>query len=890
MPSKKNTDVQSNGKGFNIDPWQIGAGALSGFNNALGFNNRGAGSIAQGLSSIQTGNPIVDMGIQGASMLLNQFGYNVNEELKNNIQSNIAENKSFQSNASDWDMFKSDYNSAPDMLAWTPDQLVSRGWFNSSGGRSLINNLATEQASSGNWVNRSLANSADNIMQNNIDNDWRNFLNPINYGAKGGLLHTLGTEWDNGLTFINNGGTHEENPYQGVQVGVDPKGTPNLVEEGEVIWNDYVFSNRLKVPEDIRNKYKLGGSKKTGITFADAVEHVQKNLKEMPTDIIEKREVDMILPMLADIQEQVRQDEERKQSEAAMMAALQNPAMIQQLPQLLAAQQGQQVPAEQYAEQPMGMQEEIPMTEEQPMMSALGGKLLAKGGNTKTSNKDTLAAEAAKRGMTVEEFVNEILSNPNAYSESLRKKASYIMNGKKRALGGNLFGDGSLMGTLPEITAAATAGKSPSLIRIPNIPSNLDLKTPYFSSFNPTYNFKSLFSNTSQYNQGSNNSLPYLKKSADEINNIMGTDDFGNFTTFISRNFDNPYIIQNYLLPLDEAASSVKGKTTKRHLVAEDGKTLLPGAREFWYKNRTSGPWGLYHETPNLLGDYRGLGTRSLIDADAAGPTPSVFDALKSIPDDPTKATTPSNWRDYINKSMRGTGQVPSDSNLWESPYVDAALAMAGPLTGLFYNLRNKPDYSRAKALANRRIRDIVAPVIGDRVQYVATDPWQYLNPLVADSASKRRSAENLSSGNRGTAIANMLAFDRNFADNYGKTLSAIEANELAKKEKNVELNRRAQEINASNSMQAQSINSSNDKVRADLFDKSITMMDNIDARLATALQASLNSVFQTANKLRTDQKNRHNRDWLIRSGIFGRINERPWGWTEKEWKEYLNR
>jgi len=32
-------------------------------------------------------------------------------------------------------------------------------------------------------------------------------------------------------------------------MGIAPDGKPNLVEEGEVIYNDYVFSNRLKPTE-----------------------------------------------------------------------------------------------------------------------------------------------------------------------------------------------------------------------------------------------------------------------------------------------------------------------------------------------------------------------------------------------------------------------------------------------------------------------------------------------------------------------------------------------------------------------------------------------------------------------------------------------------------------
>lgn len=86
--------------------------------------------------------------------------------------------------------------------------------------------------------------------------------------AFGGDLMTHGANFDTGLTLISNGGTHEENPNEGVPMGMDSEGTPNLVEEGEVIFNDYVFSNRLKVPKEVRKRYKLRGTKP--LTFAEA--------------------------------------------------------------------------------------------------------------------------------------------------------------------------------------------------------------------------------------------------------------------------------------------------------------------------------------------------------------------------------------------------------------------------------------------------------------------------------------------------------------------------------------------------------------------------------------------------------------------------------------------
>jgi hypothetical protein len=117
--------------------------------------------------------------------------------------------------------------------------------------------------------------------------------------ADGGNLFT------NGVTTIGNGGTHEQNPYEGVQMGVDPQGIPNLVEEGEVIWNDYVFSNRLRVPKEVRQKYKL-----RGVTFADAAKQLQKESEERPNDSISKNGLNASMTMLQQEQEATRMKKE----------------------------------------------------------------------------------------------------------------------------------------------------------------------------------------------------------------------------------------------------------------------------------------------------------------------------------------------------------------------------------------------------------------------------------------------------------------------------------------------------------------------------------------------------------------------------------------------------
>lgn len=120
--------------------------------------------------------------------------------------------------------------------------------------------------------------------------------------AFGGWLNTQGGDFSNGITMIGNGGTHEQNPFEGVQMGVDPQGVPNLVEEGEVVFNDYVFSNRLKVPKKDRKRLRL----KEG-TFADAAEKLQKESAERPNDPISRRGLEASMNRLAGIQEGVRE-------------------------------------------------------------------------------------------------------------------------------------------------------------------------------------------------------------------------------------------------------------------------------------------------------------------------------------------------------------------------------------------------------------------------------------------------------------------------------------------------------------------------------------------------------------------------------------------------------
>lgn len=130
--------------------------------------------------------------------------------------------------------------------------------------------------------------------------------------AFGGDLNTHGADFTNGQIIIGNGGTHEENPMEGVPMGMDAEGNPNLVEQGEVIFNDYVFSNRLFADGGLLESFNLPKSY-DGHSFAAIAEKLGDESKERPNDPISKRGLLSSMSRLQQAQETVRQQTQEGQ-------------------------------------------------------------------------------------------------------------------------------------------------------------------------------------------------------------------------------------------------------------------------------------------------------------------------------------------------------------------------------------------------------------------------------------------------------------------------------------------------------------------------------------------------------------------------------------------------
>lgn len=327
-------------------------GALGGLGNMVGqlggsaISNgyeTGAGSVISGLGNVASAIPgpwgaVASAGLGLIGGLVNRaFGVKEDKEKHQRLDTATSYLNTFTSAASSFDEVNGP-------LAVNLDSSVYQGgWFSKGKAAKKNKELAEKAQDAQDRAYREVTNNVTAISKNQMNDlmaSYFAFGGPFGYGypiggaidyeiaqaqlaqkelkakkALGGALHTHGADWTNGIIIVDNGGSHEQNPLEGVPMGMGPDGRPNLVEEGEVIYKDYVFSNRLKVPKSVQETYKLKG--KGGLTFAEAAKQAQKESEERPNDPISKRGLEDIMSKLISEQEAVREKRERRTAKYA---------------------------------------------------------------------------------------------------------------------------------------------------------------------------------------------------------------------------------------------------------------------------------------------------------------------------------------------------------------------------------------------------------------------------------------------------------------------------------------------------------------------------------------------------------------------------------------------
>lgn len=402
--------------------------------------NSGAGNAVSGIgsavgSAISTVNPLIGGAVKIGTGIIGGginalFGMKTDQKKLQAANEGTNYLNSFVSDASTFDDIQ-----GPNAVA-NVQNAYKGGLFKKGKARRKNAALRAERANAESWANRSVDNNIDNIAETQMDTMLANYaafggplggmpslgtgaidydfmsnylmtknkaaeaknkistnvfgnlpVTPLSTFALGGDMQTNGADFSNGLSHIDAGGSHEENPYDGVQVGVSREnGQPNLVEEGETIFDDYVFSQRIKADAETKKKFHVG--KNTDISYADLSKKLEKESLERPNDPISQNGLKKQLHDLADEQERQKADDMQEAFEQLppeqQQAIMQQVAMQeQQAEEAQQMQNEEQLQNAQQEEQLQGQQDNGEQMEEEPNMeegnmeqiNACGGKM-----------------------------------------------------------------------------------------------------------------------------------------------------------------------------------------------------------------------------------------------------------------------------------------------------------------------------------------------------------------------------------------------------------------------------------------------------------------------------------------------------------------------------------
>ena len=146
-----------------------------------------------------------------------------------------------------------------------------------------------------------------------------------------------------GYLKVETGGSHDENPNGGVQIGVDPNGVPNMLEEGEPVYDDYVYSDNITADKAILEQFNIP-EKYAGKLYSEIADTFVDEAEDRPLDPISNNGLRAMLGRLADAQEQQKQDQEQKELEDEL--ANMSPEELAELEAMMYEQQDVEQPAE----------------------------------------------------------------------------------------------------------------------------------------------------------------------------------------------------------------------------------------------------------------------------------------------------------------------------------------------------------------------------------------------------------------------------------------------------------------------------------------------------------------------------------------------------------------
>lgn len=730
-----------------------------------------------------------------------------------------------------------------------------------------------------------------------------NFARNATKFALGGDMQTNGSDFSDGLQVISAGGSHESNPYDGVQLGTDAQGKPNLVEEGETIFDDYVFSKRIKADAQTKKKFHVG--KNANISYADLSKKLEKESAERPNDAISQTGLEKQMHDLADEQERQKSEMQTKKAQEvfASLPPEQQRAIMQQV--AMEEQQAQQqqmeqpteeVPqqAEQQSVNEQMVQQPVEQTIEEPQMNACGGKInkYDKGGDMKKKiyNALGLYTDSDFDKWAADKKVDKITD-----WENILKNKQFI---------------DALNGVNPAIADAITNGYDFGNYT-PSVNKRYDLSG--FSKVLDDYKASKVPGNTNgnyaidkNFNYGKHKNIKELETDPNYkayTDYMLGVIDRAKGIRYKSNSDDYSYKNiewedpnkklseddYNALLTLADTANgtSTNPDGTPVALFSDsDGYTsLIDNAGDIFKKLRYDGKAGRFHLTPTLT-DRSNQVINKVVNDDG-----SIEEIYGNVPKDWTSAGN-YNWQDdksdytynYYKRPIASTNTTDDNGSNQEEivpKHKNEKLRYAGlfgPLVGLGMQAMGigKPDYSRMDAAVEAASGSPTLASykpIGNYLTYTPMDIWYEQNRMDANSRATDRAILNNASP-IGTKMAGLLAnsYNSQIADGdlYRK---ALEYND-AKRQKVAEFNRGTDQWNSEAFNKTSLANA--DTINRDKQYRSSLTMNAASQRLASdanwysSIYGNVNNAFKGLSDYGRENAQFNLISDMANSGIFG--------------------
>ena len=717
--------------------------------------------------------------------------------------------------------------------------------------RKKAKNMAAKQNEKNRRANDAVSDFQQRSLDAQDDKDFANYMINFSGGkdsvfaAFGGQLHTNGADFSNGASIIEAGGSHEENPNSGVQIGVDKQGAPNLVEEGEVVYDDYVFSNRLRANDEVLGYANLP-LKYRDMPFSDIAKKLLKPSEDQLNDPITTRTLKANMSKLRNAQEVFKQiygtddianqfacggniyasggpfafDSYLKNINTIINSDgnLTNDAMtlfmngdysgyydeskVDLAAKTYASYQSthrgkdyQQAYEERYSQIKSEIEKHL-----QPLKNRIGAAMYLSQRGIRLMPSGKPFGDVPR---DIYDTYNDIASGKTSYSQAMKsfKPSEYQTQSNQDSNSS----DGNI-------------GVKQDKSKVGDVKPTKKITTKDLTEGRGDNYHRALSPDTIQYNRNVDEAT---------VREYEKTGDYADFIDYV-KNTATDNEINEWIKTLESGKYG--------DLKDSNGKTYKIKGKDDLIRLMTDGKFGPIHHFA-----YNASRTKATEDRTPQESRELIIDEVAD-----KTGTSRSDAQKQVDDYIKANPDIKVSDAPWKNLPTGLRYAPIGSaLAGLAMNSKDYSDVDQFAAQTARPNSVRYSPIAG----YISPNyvsPFEMSAPIVEQMGATRRAISNASAGNRAQALAALANADKLGIEQLGRAYIQGKAYNSAQKKQPAEFNRATDMFNAQNDMQAQSMNMYLNNYYLNRAQQTLGARQAIDAAYNAARSANLNSLTQS--------------------------------------------